>query len=170
MGTLYGIDLSEPTQENIDAVVALELGARRAAIGFADVLYVHWRELTALERQTAARRWRSSTGPTGSSGCSSTSPSTEGDPGSGPFRRCLGDALAEVASGSPPLIATSALFRRENAREVRLLLRAIAERLGVLHLAELDSVLISHADLHDHGPQGQVDASARLRQRGVERP
>ena len=44
--------LSEPTQENIDAVVALELGARRAAISFADILYVHWRELTALERQT----------------------------------------------------------------------------------------------------------------------
>jgi hypothetical protein len=51
-GTLYGIDLSEPTQENIDALVALELGARRAAISFADVLNVHWRELTAMERQT----------------------------------------------------------------------------------------------------------------------
>jgi NAD(P)-dependent dehydrogenase (short-subunit alcohol dehydrogenase family) len=51
-GTLYGIDLSEPTQENIDALVALELGARRAAISFADVLNIHWRELTAWERQT----------------------------------------------------------------------------------------------------------------------
>jgi hypothetical protein len=51
MGTLYSIDLSEPTQKNIDALVALELGGRRAATSFADILCAHWHELTAKERQ-----------------------------------------------------------------------------------------------------------------------
>jgi predicted DNA binding protein len=51
METLYSIDLSEPTEKNIDALVALELGGRRAATSFADILDAHWHELTDKERQ-----------------------------------------------------------------------------------------------------------------------